>query len=613
MNDRDLFWMPLLIVGVPVAVAWGYAVRQTVRASRRAERDGGSARWRRTGLAMLLGLLLLGGFLLVALGPLWFQATFSQSLIRRTEIRMLGAAEVVYGAAVVIAAMAFLPLLALLILGRRAAKTRYWAGRGVLLAVSVLLAAGVAEAASAACLWARTVPMPWLPTGFSDPPGENVVDILVIGESSARGVPYDDWLSMPDIVAWKLGEAFPQRIFQVENQAAPGLSLQAMHTKLGWITRRPELAILYAGHNEFQSRFDWAHGALHYADEVPPRAETLQSLARGVSPVLRLMDDTAESLKVSMPPTRTVTRQLVDVPVYTPEQYAERLKEFQTRLAAIVAYLEWIGAQVVLVIPPGNDAGFEPNRSFLPSHTSRAQREAFASVFRAARDDETHNPARAESVYRRLLEDHEGFAELHFRLARLLERTGRYDEAFDHYVAARDLDGLPMRLPSDFQQAYRDVAARHPRAILVDGPAELHARADHGIINDDFFADGFHPSLNGYTVLAQAILTELRRRQVFGWSAEASLPAVTPRECAEHFQMNAAKWAEVCGYSGWFYNRMAYVRHDPAERLAKGAMYGQAAQELKAGATTVESLHLPGVGPQAKSVSSRSDSGQSRR
>ncbi len=32
-----------------------------------------------------------------------------------------------------------------------------------------------------------------------------------------------------------------------------------------------------------------------------------------------------------------------------------------------------------------------------------------------------------------------------------------------HYVAARDLDGLPMRLPSDFQQIYREVAARHPR------------------------------------------------------------------------------------------------------------------------------------------------------
>ncbi len=119
-----------------------------------------------------------------------------------------------------------------------------------------------------ACLWANSIPMPWLPTRFEDRPGDNVVDILVIGESSAQGVPYDRWFSVADIVAWKLRAAFPQMTFQVENQATPGLSLQAMHTKLAGIKRRPELVILYAGHNEFQSRFDWAHGALHYADET---------------------------------------------------------------------------------------------------------------------------------------------------------------------------------------------------------------------------------------------------------------------------------------------------------------------------------------------------------
>lgn len=344
-------------------------------------------------MALVLGLLLLAGFLVLALGPLWFQAIFPPSLIRRTEIRLLTVAEIVYGTAVLIAALALLPLLAVAIRRRTPALARYWTVRCLVLAISVLLAAGVAEAAAAACLWARSIPMPWLPIRFEDRPADNVVDILVIGESSAQGVPYEKWLSVADIVAWKLGAAFSRMAFQVENQAAPGLSLQAMHTKLAGIKRRPELAILYAGHNEFQSRFDWAHGAFHYGDEIAPKAETLQSLARGVSPVLRLMGETAQSLRVSMPPPRTVTRRLVDVPVYTPEQYADRLREFRTRLGAIVSYLEWIGAQVVLVIPPGNDAGFEPNRSFLSSNTSRAQRGAFASEFRAARDDETRNPA----------------------------------------------------------------------------------------------------------------------------------------------------------------------------------------------------------------------------
>jgi lysophospholipase L1-like esterase len=567
-----------------------------MRASQRGSHGGESSHWQRAKASLSLGLLLLAGFLMLSLAPPWFRATVSASLIRRTEIRLLTVAEIIYGTTILIAAFALIPLLAVTLKRRSLARPRSWTARCLVSAISILVAGGFAEGAAVACLWANSIPMPWLPIQFADRSGEKVVDILVIGESSAQGVPYEKWFSVADIVAWKLRAAFPKIAFQVENQAAPGLSLQAMHTKLAAITRRPELVILYAGHNEFSSRFDWAHGAFYYADETPTTAETLQSLGRRVSPLFRLIGETTQRLRVSMAPTRVVTRRLVDVPVYTPEQYAERLTEFRTRLGAIVSYLEWIGAQVVLVIPPGNDAGFEPNRSFLSRNTSRAQREAFASEFLAARRDETRNPAQAEKVYRRLLERQPRFAESHFWLGRPLEQAGNWEEAFHHYVSARDLDGLPMRLPSDFQQAYKDVAARHPCTILVDGPAEFHAQADHGLINDAFFADGIHPSLNGYTVLAQAILTKLRQQQVFGWSTEAPLPVVTPLDCAKQFQMDAAKWQDLCGYSAWFYNRTAYIRHDPAERLAKAARYGKAARELEAGAH-VESVRIPGVGP----------------
>jgi hypothetical protein len=371
-----------------------------------------------------------------------------------------------------------------------------------------------------------------------------------------------------------------------------------MHTKLATTRRRPELAILFAGHNEFSSRFDWGHSAYYYYDQIPPTPLTLQSLARRYSPLLRLIEETAQSLSVSVHPPHVITRQLVDVPVCTSEQYAERLTEFRARLGVMVTYLERIGAQVVLVIPPGNEAGLEPNRSFLPSSTLRADREAFASKFLAAREDESRNRLAAETAYLRLLEEQPRFAEGHFRLARMLEHDGRWDDAYQHYVAARDLDGMPFRLPSDYQQIYKDVGVEHPRATLIDGPAEFHAKAENGIVDDAFFADGLQPSLNGYTVLAQAILTKMQERRMFGWSADTPRPIVTPLACATHFQMNEARWQVVCNYTAWFYGRTAYLRYKPSERLAKEAKYGKAALELKAG-VPFESVHLPGVGPLA--------------
>jgi lysophospholipase L1-like esterase len=594
----DLFWMPAIFLGGPVAIAWAFALYWAYRARKRADQGPLS---RKAGASLMLVLLVIAGFLFLAIVPPWFRASVPSFVIRRIEIRLLSAVEMVYGVTILTASVALVPLLVTSVQRRKAKRTRIWTTRALALTLSLLMAGLAAEGVALAALWSNSIRMPWLPVRFEDRPGEKVVDILVVGESSASGVPYDKWFSVADIVAWKLQDAFPQFTFRIENQASPGLSLQAMHTLLRGIRRRPELVIIYAGHNEFQSRFNWAHGANHYADETPPTSETLQSLAHRVSPMMRLMAATADSLRLSTPPPYVVTRKVVDVPVYTAEEYAERRREFGIRLAAIVAYFEWIGAPVVLVIPPGNDAGFEPNRSFLSSKTPRAERDLFAREFLAARADETKNPALAEKAYRRLLDRQPQFAECHFRLARLLENGGVWDEAFQHYVAARDLDGLPMRMLSDFQQAYRDIAARHPRAILVDGPAEFHAKGDHGLIGDSFFTDGLHPSLNGYTILAQAILTRLHERNVFPWPSHAPAPTVTPLECAKRFEIDAKKWQAVCEYAEWFYNRTAYIRHDPAERLAKARKYAEAAQLLKAG-KSVDTLAYPGVGPIAEAM-----------
>ena len=374
--------------------------------------------------------------------------------------------------------------------------------------------------------------MPGLTSRFPDPPGESRVDIVVLGESSARGVPYHEWLSVGEIVAWKLREAFPDRQFPVEYLAKPGLTLDKVHFWMTSLERRPDLVILYAGHNEFQMRYDWAHAARHYSDETPPTPVTLQDLARKYSPLCRLIQQTVMIYRIALPPPPSVRRQLVDVPAYTAEDYATRLNDFRTRLEEMTAYCERVGALVVLVIPPGNDADFEPNRSFLPPQTPRAERETFAAEFRAARKAEDADPTAGIAAYRALLASQPRFAEAHYRLARLLEATGQREEADRHYVAARDHDGFPMRCTSDFQDAYRDVAARHPGAILIDGPAVLRGLSPRGVVGDNFFTDGFHPSLIGYTGLARAILQGLHARHAFGRPESSSSPEVSPSDCS---------------------------------------------------------------------------------
>ena len=188
-------------------------------------------------------------------------------------------------------------------------------------------------------------------------------------------------------------------------------------------------------------------------------------------------------------------------------------------------------------------------------------------------------PIRARSIelYRTLLDRQPGFAETHYRLGLLLDHAGAWDEAYRHYVAARDLDGLPMRCLSSFQQVYRDVAAKQ-QCILVDGQELFHAIGPHGLLDDHLFHDAMHPSLLGHIALAQGIVDALRARRAFGWPAGAPQQAIDPVRCALHFGLQPKDWKPVCERGAMFYYATLGLRYDRTQRLAKQEAFKAAAQ-----------------------------------
>jgi hypothetical protein len=260
----------------------------------------------------------------------------------------------------------------------------------------------------------------------------------------------------------------------------------------------------------------------------------------------------------------------------------------------IVSYAERIGALPILILPPGNDAGFEPNRSFLRATTPRAERDAFRREFLAARRMEAQDPSCSIERYRALLKRQPGFAESHYRLAQLLEHSGAWEEAYEHYSAARDWDGNPMRCPSSFQDAYRDVASHHG-CILIDGQSYFHAVGRHGLLDDELFQDIMHPSLRGQIALAQAVLQALHKRRALDWPKDAPAPIVDPAECAAHFGIDRSAWRTVCLWEQWFNNLVAPLRYDSSRRLRWREASRAAAARIAAGARP-EAVGLPNVG-----------------
>ncbi len=307
-----------------------------------------------------------------------------------------------------------------------------------------------------------------------------------------------------------------------------GDTLEGQHRKLGELTRRPDLLIVYCGHNEFDSRLSPSREIDHYLDQGRPTAWGLlvERLER-TSSFCGLIRETAEKCRLALP-TPPGRGTLVDVPAYTPAEFTALLDDCHRRLDAIATYANQVGAITVLIVPPGNDADFEPNRSFLPADTPRSEREAFEREFRAARAAEATDPERAGVLYRRLLDRHPGFAETHYRLARILKNAGAWDEAYRHFIEARDRDGYPVRCPGPFQEACRSVAIRRG-CIVVDGQALFHAIGPHGLLDDHLFQDAVHPALRGHIALRRESWPHCKRAAPGAGRATGLRPRSTPR------------------------------------------------------------------------------------
>jgi tetratricopeptide (TPR) repeat protein len=493
--------------------------------------------------------------------------------------------------------------------GARTPSKNRWQSRLLLLCVSTILSLAGFEAGAA--LWrAKLHQSPELPSNvgprtsaeaFGDsrmPPklvgeaagsldGVRRMRILVIGESSGRGEPYHPWLSVAQIVAWKLEKIFPERSIEVDMWATGGAILEMMHKKLAGLDYRPDALMVYVGHNEFQTRYAWMREIHHYLDEDPvlsrARRHPAVNLFLRVSPLYQLLDETREHQRLDAMPPHLISRQLVDRPLCTDAEVKAMAEDFRQRLGSIARFCEALGTLPIFVIPPCNDAGWEPSRSFLEAATPRAERAAFAREVKNARALEVTDRTGALRTYRELVQRHPEFAETHYRLGRLLEQSGDWAEARDHYIQARELDGMPLRCPETLRQAYQIVAASHPSVLLVDGPKVLEARSRHGFTDGGLFHDAQHPNLEGYVALAENLMTQLRARSAFGWPDEKPVPMLDALSCARHFDLNAARWAEVCERDCGFFRAAAFIRFEPGFRIELSEQYRRAGDSIKKG------------------------------
>jgi tetratricopeptide (TPR) repeat protein len=346
---------------------------------------------------------------------------------------------------------------------------------------------------------------------------ENCFRIFVLGESTTAGFPYGNNVMFPRILNVRLADAFPGRRIEVVNMGMAAISSYAMLDFMNEILdQKPDALLVYAGHNEF-------YGAM--------AVSSMESLGRNPAVVrayLRLerlklfmaLRDAIGKFRVWMilkknPDANrnqnvTLMERIVSdetIPLHGPV-YEKGRKQFESNLAAIADRAKRRGVPVLIGELASNVRDLKP--------------------FSSAEGDSSVS------------------ADAAFGQGRRLEAAGRFAEAREAYLAAKDLDRVRFRAAEEFNGVIRSVAARSGAAV-VPVKAAFEKASEHGLVGDGLMSDHLHPNVAGYFVMADCFFNSLRENRVISdvWD-DAGIPPSSDYRSRWGFTAFDSVYASLC-------------------------------------------------------------------
>lgn len=343
---------------------------------------------------------------------------------------------------------------------------------------------------------------------------ENGFRVFSLGGSSTYGWPWGADVAFPRLLRDGLQQVWPDRV--VESLNVGGMSYAShririlVHEVLDYDL---DLLIIYGGHNEFVETRFYRH-LLSRNQSLDPFRELLYrsrlySLLSQVLTAPETPDPEAEpasvgdmlGLEVRRDPLGRVTQ----------DERALIVARYEENLRAIVDLATDRGVPVLISTVASNLAGWPPIQSALDGDVEEATRAAIETTLadfkeRLARGDANQLESQLEDLVA-VVPEHAG---LHYSLGRVYESQRRFDEAHREFVLARDLDTMPARAPSIFNEVVRKVAAETD-AFLVDAEATILDSAPDGLVGFDQIEDYVHPTPKGHWQIAAEIWNVLKR------------------------------------------------------------------------------------------------------
>ncbi len=307
----------------------------------------------------------------------------------------------------------------------------------------------------------------------------NAYRVFVLGGSSAAGFPFPANCSFARYIQKRLETVYPDMKLEVVNIAMSAVNSYTLLDILpGVISQKPDLIVIYAGHNEYYGAL--GVGSVETLGDTRflvkavlwlNRFKTFQLLRDLISAVKNLF-----STKVDSHSTLMATLSQNQVIPYRSEKYIAGLNQFEGNLRDIFEMTK--AAKVPVMI--GNLV------------CNLKDQKPFESV-----DDEVY--PRADEIYK--------LAEKNLNQW----NTSQADSLFRY---AKDLDALKWRAPEEINKIITKLGNEFNYPV-VKLDSIFNSISPGNIVGDNLITDHLHPNLRGYQLIGKAFCDEGFEKNVF--------------------------------------------------------------------------------------------------
>jgi tetratricopeptide (TPR) repeat protein len=183
--------------------------------------------------------------------------------------------------------------------------------------------------------------------------------------------------------------------------------------------------------------------------------------------------------------------------------------EFNLRRMATTA--REAGVPLILMNPACNLRDSPPFKSQHREDLSDEELKRWDDLWTQARQHYKSRHHQAVPLLRQALAIDHRHAGLHYDLAKSYDALGRFQEARQEYLLAKELDVCPLRILESMNRSVLRVADE-TKTPVVDMRGLFDRLSRDGIPGGDWFVDHVHPTIAGYRRIADELADELVRQ-----------------------------------------------------------------------------------------------------